>query len=709
MPALDGLKVLEAGLLIQGPQAAALLHDWGAEVVKVELPGLGDQARWLPVEPGDGRSAFFIACNRGKRSLGLDLRVAAGREVFLRLAAGADVVISNFAPGTMERWSLGYDDLAAVNPRLVYAIGSTFGHRGPLSDREGADLAAQAYGGLVAGSGRDGSEPTPLAITITDHIAAQNLVAGILAALLVRERTGRGQRIETSLLGGQVWAQASELTGHLLTGRPHGRANRGHPLIPGMYAIFPTADGWLAIVGVAGALRDRFFELIGRPDLAERFPQPLYWDADKAELFPLVDAAMRARTTEEWEAALSAAGMRHAWVRNVAELATDEQVWANEYLATVDGTAVVATPVRFSDTPARAERDGARGRPAHRGGAARGRAHLGRDRRPARPGCDLKVSRYVVYGAGAIGGAIGARLFQAGHDVTLIARGAHLQAITEGGLVLADPDETVTLPIKAVGHPNEAEVGPGDIVVLAMKTHDTDAALIALEAVAPTETTIVCAQNGVENERLALRRFAHVVAMCVMMPAEHLEPGRVVAHSRGTTGMLDVGCYPSGVDATVERLAAELTAARFDSPRRPGDHAGEVRQAAHEPRQRPGGDLRSPRAWQRPVPAREGRGARLLRGRRHRRGVRRGGPGSARHDPRHPARRRERSSGGSSWQSLARGVGSIEVDHLNGEIVLLGRLHGVATPVNEALCRVANRMAREHRPPGSLTPDEVLA
>ena len=354
MPALDGLIVVEAGLLIQGPQAAALLHDWGADVIKVELPGFGDQARWLPVQPGDARSAFFTACNRGKRSIAVDLRTPAGRQVFLDLCARADVVISNFAPGTMERWGLGYDDVMAVNGRVVYATSSTFGHRGPDAHREGADLAAQAVGGLIAGAGHDGAEPTPVAITIADHIAAQNLVAGILAALLVRERSGVGQRIETSLLAGQVWAQASELTGHLLSGQPHGRANRGHPLIPGVYAVFPTADGWLAIVGVTGALRDKFFAMLGRPELSEQFPQPLYWDDDKAALFPLIDEGMRTKPTAEWQRLLDEAGIRHAPVQNVADLATSEQVWANDYLATVDGVTVVATPVRFSASPARA-------------------------------------------------------------------------------------------------------------------------------------------------------------------------------------------------------------------------------------------------------------------------------------------------------------------------------------------------------------------
>jgi crotonobetainyl-CoA:carnitine CoA-transferase CaiB-like acyl-CoA transferase len=231
--ALDGLEVIEAGLLVQGPQAAATLRDWGADVVKVELPGFGDQSRWLPISAGDHRSAYFTACNRGKRSVTVDMRTPSGREVMLRLAEGADVLITNFKPGTMESWGLGYEQFAERNPRLVFAAGSTFGSRGPGAGREGADLSAQAAGGLIAGTGVEGGEPSPVAATIADHIAALNLVGGILAALHARERTGRGQRVDTSLLGGQIWAQASEYTGYLLSGRPHGRANRGNPLVPG--------------------------------------------------------------------------------------------------------------------------------------------------------------------------------------------------------------------------------------------------------------------------------------------------------------------------------------------------------------------------------------------------------------------------------------------------------------------------------------------
>jgi len=356
MGALDGVRVAEAGLLVQGPQAAAMLGDWGAEVVKVELPGIGDQSRWVPLAPDDPRSAYFSACNRGKRSMTLDLRTSVGQEAFLRLCEQVDVVITNFAPGTMEAWGLGYDTVAAHNPRIVYATGSTFGPEGPDAAQEGADLSAQAAGGLISTTGLDGGDLTPVGVTIADHIASQNLVAGILAALFARERTGRGQRVDTSLIGGQIWAQASEYTGYLLTGRIAGRAHRGHPLIPGLYGIFRTADGWIAVVGVIGAARALFFDTIGRPELGARFDQPLYWQAERSELFPLLDEAFSERTTAAWCAALREVGLRHAPVRNHAEVVADRGAWINGYFAKVRDDAgertVVATPVRFSDTPA---------------------------------------------------------------------------------------------------------------------------------------------------------------------------------------------------------------------------------------------------------------------------------------------------------------------------------------------------------------------
>lgn len=356
---LEGLRVLEAGLLVQGPQAAALLHDWGADVIKVELPNFGDQSRWLPAGNGERRSAYFTACNRGKRSVTVDMRIPAGRDVFLRLGDQADVVITNFKPGTMEEWGLGYEEISRTNEGLIYATGSSFGPVGPDAKREGADLSGQAFGGLISTTGWTGGPPTPVGATVADHIASQNMVSGILAALVARERTGRGQRVDVSLFGGQIWAQASEITACIMTGSPAGPANGGSPLIPGVYGIFPTSDGWIGIVGVAGAARTLFYQVVGKPELAERFPQLLYTEEDKQELFPILREAFFTRSTSEWCKALREAGLRYAPVRNHAEVLSDPGAWENGYFRSVEsptGEAITVpgSPVRFGESTTRA-------------------------------------------------------------------------------------------------------------------------------------------------------------------------------------------------------------------------------------------------------------------------------------------------------------------------------------------------------------------
>jgi 2-dehydropantoate 2-reductase len=315
--------------------------------------------------------------------------------------------------------------------------------------------------------------------------------------------------------------------------------------------------------------------------------------------------------------------------------------------------------------------------------------------------------RYIIYGAGAIGGVIGARLFQHGHDVVLIARGAHLDAIRAKGLVLASPNESVALPIPAAGRPSEIEFRAGDAVVMAMKTQDTAAALEELAAFAGDSVPVICAQNGVENERLALRRFRHVYATAVMLPATHLEPGVVQADSATVTGILDTGCYPRGVDAFCTRWTADLEASNFSARPDPAImrrkytkllmNLGNAVQAACGT-----ADAREVlrRAREEAIACYRAAGIDFASDEedRERRGnLIRIGPISGR--PR---------GGGSSWQSLARGSTTIETDYLNGEIVLLGRLHGVPTPVNQRLQHVANRLAREGAPPGTMSVEDLL-
>jgi 2-dehydropantoate 2-reductase len=317
--------------------------------------------------------------------------------------------------------------------------------------------------------------------------------------------------------------------------------------------------------------------------------------------------------------------------------------------------------------------------------------------------------RFVVYGAGAIGGVIGARLAQSGHDVVLIARGAHREAIARDGLRLHTPDGVSVHRLAVVGDPAELAWGPDDVVLLSTKSQDSVAALERLEVGAGPGVAVVCVQNGVANEREALRRFARTYSVCVQLPAAHLEPGVVVAFSAPLTGSLDVGRHPGGVDELAREIAAAFAASGFESLARSDivrwKYAKLLRNTQNAVRALCGAD-----------PA----GAELERRARAEAEAVLAAAGidfvaAEEYDARHgrivtvrPVEGQIRTLG-SSWQSLARGSGSIEADHLNGEIVLDGRLHGVPAPVNELLRAAANEAARRGTPPGSVSEEELLA
>ena len=358
--ALDGVKVLDLSTLVQGPQCGALLYGLGADVIKVELPEIGDVGRHVRVIPEVGHSAVFIACNRGKRSITVDLRTPGGQEVMKRLTAEADVVLSNFKPGTLEEWGLGYADLAAVNPRIIWAAGSFLGPVGPDSEREGADMVGQAYGGLISTTGDDGGPMTPVASLVADHSGAMNLTVAICAALYARESTGRGQQIDVSLVGSQVWLQASEYTHYMMTGEMAGRSNGGHPLVDALYGIFATADGYLAIAGCPEHLWPGMVRAVERPDLHDnpRFGSYFATPEIRAELREVFSEIFATRTTEEWGKRLTAEEQRWAPVRTHAEVTADPQMLVNNYIVEVDhedwGTVkMVGCPISMSDTPTR--------------------------------------------------------------------------------------------------------------------------------------------------------------------------------------------------------------------------------------------------------------------------------------------------------------------------------------------------------------------
>ncbi|MFD4606875.1 ketopantoate reductase family protein [Streptomyces sp. NPDC058440] len=326
--------------------------------------------------------------------------------------------------------------------------------------------------------------------------------------------------------------------------------------------------------------------------------------------------------------------------------------------------------------------------------------------------------RYIIIGAGAVGGAVGGRLAQSGREVVLVARGAHLAALREDGLRLAVPEGELTYRLPAVDGPEAlGELRADDVLVLAVKTQDTEAALaawgpapVAGGGTAGRRLPLLCAQNGVEGQRLALRRFRHVYGVCVWLPAAHVEPGAVSAAGTPLTGILHLGRYPGGTDDTLRRISADLESAHFEAPVVPdvsrwqyakllGNLANAIEavsgpldsEAAHALYGRVRAEGEAVLAaggipWAGAEEQKEVRGDKITLVPL---------PGAPR-------------GGGSSWQSLARGTGSIEADHLNGEIVLLGRLHGIPTPLNELLQHLANTFARERRAAGSMPVTELV-
>lgn len=317
--------------------------------------------------------------------------------------------------------------------------------------------------------------------------------------------------------------------------------------------------------------------------------------------------------------------------------------------------------------------------------------------------------RFVVLGAGAIGGVVGGRLAQHGHDVVLIARGAHYEAIRDNGLRIESPDDVISLRIPVVDSPSAISWGSDDVLVLATKTQDTEAALDALAAVAPQALPIFCAQNSVANERMAAQRFANVYGVFVWCPADYLTPGHVQVWCAPKSGILHVGCYPSGSDALAEAVAAAFGEATFYAEaksdimrwkyRKLLSNLGNAVDALCGTAARGSGIAQ--RARSEGTACLEASGIAFIA------------------DGEEDAARLEREvhpraiggverRGGSSWQSLERRLGTIETDYLNGEIVRLGQQHEVPTPVNALLQYLSQRVARERRPPGSVNPDKIL-
>jgi crotonobetainyl-CoA:carnitine CoA-transferase CaiB-like acyl-CoA transferase len=351
---LAGVVVADFSRVLAGPYATMLLADLGAEVVKVERPGVGDDTRaWGPPWTADGEATYFVGVNRNKRSVALDLKTADGRAAALRLAARADVVIENFPPGTMERLGLGYEDVTVLNPSVVYASVTGFG-RGGGAGLPGYDLLVQAVGGLMSVTGPGPGEPTKVGVALVDVVTGLHATIGILAALRHRERTGEGQRVEVNLLSSLLSALVNQASGYVAAGAVPGIMGNRHPSIA-PYEVLDTADRPLALaVG-----NDRQFValagVLGRPELATdpRFATNPSRVAHRDALAAELTAALTARPAEEWAALLAGAGVPCGPINDVREAMALAESLGLAPVVTVDGVPTVADPIGLSATPVR--------------------------------------------------------------------------------------------------------------------------------------------------------------------------------------------------------------------------------------------------------------------------------------------------------------------------------------------------------------------
>ena len=354
--ALEGLVVLDLTSLLSGPYAAMMLADHGADVLKIERKGAGDEARRMPPFI-NGEGAPFMTWNRNKRSVELDLKEAADKERLLALVDGADVLIENFRPGTMDRLGLGYETLKARNPRLVYAAISGFGQTGPYASRGGFDLMTQGMSGLMSTNGPADGPPHRLPIAISDVAAGMFLAFGIMTAIEARHRTGRGQMVETSLLEAAIAFGVYEAAHYAAHGtRPEriGQAHRGSS----PYQCLATSDGYITVGGSQQNLWKRLLVVLGLPDLEDdaRFKT----NADRVKhndiLVGIIEKVLVGKPKAHWLAEMEKAGIPAGPVLAYDEVFTDPHVLARDmWVATEHSKAgkfnTIGVPVKLSETP----------------------------------------------------------------------------------------------------------------------------------------------------------------------------------------------------------------------------------------------------------------------------------------------------------------------------------------------------------------------
>jgi len=355
---LSGIRVLDLTRVLAGPYATMVLGDLGADIIKVEEPGKGDDTRqWGPPFAENGLSAYFISANRNKRSLTLNLRSKPGQDVLRDLVGQSDVLVENFRAGTLARLGFGYEELKKLKPDVIYCTITGFGHTGPFKDRPGYDFITQALGGLMSITGEEDGEPMRVGVAIVDLLAGQNACNAILGALFARERQKTGQRIDISLLDSQLAALSYVASAYLIAGASPKRHGNAHPnIVP--YQMFKVSDGFLAFSAGNDLQWSRFCKEIGRKDLVEdeRFATNPQRVSNRSELIPILDKLFATKPLEDWLKICEAAAVPAAPINDIAKALKMPQVVARdmieeEVLPGGQKVRMLASPLKIPTNP----------------------------------------------------------------------------------------------------------------------------------------------------------------------------------------------------------------------------------------------------------------------------------------------------------------------------------------------------------------------
>ena len=360
---LTGVRILDLSWVLSGPFTTMILSDLGAEVIKIERPGSGDLARGNGPFI-DGESSYFMSINRGKKSLSLDLQTERGKQIFLKLVNKADVVVENFVPGTMKRLGLDYGVIKEQNPAIIYAAISGFGQTGPHSQAPALDIVIQAMGGMMSITGEPGGPPVKPGASLGDITAGLFTATGILAALVERGKSGQGQMVDISMLDCQMAVLENAFARYFATGEAPQRLGNRHAVFT-PFQTFETKDGYIALAMVGGVRNQwpLFCAAIGHLEMMddERYQTGELRTQHYAELEPILNRALKTKTTSEWLKELSDLDIPCGPINNIAQVAADPQTQARVMITDVTHkklgkVKVVNSPIKLSRTPARVER-----------------------------------------------------------------------------------------------------------------------------------------------------------------------------------------------------------------------------------------------------------------------------------------------------------------------------------------------------------------